>query len=83
MLTKIALAAALIIAPLSAALAKDHGGKASRHVRAQTSYGYVQPSPYADWGNSYAPIGPTGPAQPFKSWSDQQRWFDYQKDLGG
>jgi hypothetical protein len=68
MLTKIIVAAALIVGSVSATLANDTG-KASRHARASYAQGHVQPSRDAN------PALATGqrPLTQFES-----NWFDFQ-----
>jgi hypothetical protein len=70
MLTKIALAAALVIGPVSAPLASDNGGKVS-HARASYAQAHVQRSSNTD---SNASTDATGRPQT----SFEKSWFDYQ-----
>jgi hypothetical protein len=69
MLTKIALAAALVIGPVSATLASDNGGKVS-HARASYAQAHVQRSSNAD---SNASTETSRPQTAF-----EKSWFDYQ-----
>ena len=71
MLTKIALAAALIIGPASATLANDNAGNASKHARASYAQAHVQRSSNAD---SNASTDATGRPQT----AFEKSWFDYQ-----
>jgi len=70
MLAKIALAAALVIGPVSATLASDNGGKASGHARASYAQAHVQRSSNADSNAS------TETGRPQSAF--EKSWFDYQ-----
>jgi hypothetical protein len=71
MLTKIVLAAALVIGPVSATLASDTGAKAAAHARASYAQAHVQKSSKAD---SNASTDATSRPQT----SFEKNWFGYQ-----
>jgi hypothetical protein len=73
MLTKIALAAALIIGPASATLANDNAGNASKHARASYAQAHVRTSPNVDSTPSTEPTATVRPLTQF-----EKNWFDYQ-----
>ncbi len=68
MLTKIALAAALVIASVSATLAANTD-KSREHARASYAQAHARPSVNAD-------ADATGPVQPVTPF--ERSWFDYQ-----
>jgi hypothetical protein len=78
MLTKIALAAALVVGSVSATLAANTGnaGDNSRHARGSyaQAQAHARPSPNVD--PTTASTEPTGPVRPLTAF--ERNWFDYQ-----
>jgi hypothetical protein len=73
MLTKIALAAALIVGSVSATLAKDSTDKTSEHARASYAQVHARPSHNLDPNLSTEPVATERPLTQF-----EKTWFDYQ-----
>jgi type II secretory pathway pseudopilin PulG len=73
MLTKIALAAALIVASVSATLAKDNADKASRHARASYAQAQDHARPSLNVDPSTESTGAVRPLSQF-----EKSWFDFQ-----
>jgi hypothetical protein len=76
MLTKIALAAALVIGSVSVTLAKDakdNDSKALAHAHASYALSHERPSPTVD---QKAPTEPAATNRPLTQF--EKNWFDYQ-----
>jgi hypothetical protein len=73
MLTKIALAATLIVGSVSATLAKDSADKTSEHARASYAQAHVRSSHNVDPNLSAEPVATDRPLTQF-----EKTWFDYQ-----
>lgn len=76
MLTKIALAAALVVGSVSATLANANtrnAGEISRHAHASYAQAHARPSPNVDPTPSTEPTGPVRPLTSF-----ERSWFDFQ-----
>jgi hypothetical protein len=76
MLTKIALATALVVGSVSATLANANTGNAgetSGHARASYAQAHARPSPNVDPTSSTEPTGAVRPLTSF-----ERNWFDYQ-----
>ena len=73
MLTKIALAAALIAGSVSATLAKDTADKTSEHAHASYAQAHARPSVNVDPSVSTEPVATERPLTQF-----EKNWFDFQ-----
>jgi hypothetical protein len=73
MLTKIALAAALIVGSVSATLAKDTADKTSEHAHASYAQAHERPALNVDPNLSTQPMATERPLTQF-----EKNWFDYQ-----
>jgi hypothetical protein len=73
MLTKIALAAALVVGSVSATLANDNAGKALRHAGGSYAQAHVRPSPNVNPNPFTEPTASVRPLTQF-----ERNWFDYQ-----
>jgi hypothetical protein len=73
MLTKIVLAAALVVGSVSATLAKDSAASKAKHARASYAQSQEQPSPNV---NPTPSSTPTGAARPLSQF--EKNWFDFQ-----